>query len=213
LGSAISAEQIKRVEWPRGALPSGAIADEKKVLDRIARVALVRDEPILESRLAPPGVKPGLSALITPGKRAMAVRVNDVVGVAGFALPGNFVDVLVSLESEPGSGVRVSRIVLENILVLAAGDEAGRDETRPKVVKAVTLEVTPEQAEAVDLARSVGSLSLALRNQVDQASVKTAGATRERLLGAGPPRLPAARVANNCVEIFNGREASRQCLP
>jgi pilus assembly protein CpaB len=107
------------------------------------------------------------------------VRVNDVVGVAGFALPGNFVDILVNMQaSASGSEHAISRIVLERILVLAVAQEVGRDETRPKVVNAVTLEVTPAQAESIDLARSVGSLSLVLRNQVDPLPGVTTGATR-----------------------------------
>ena len=134
-------------------------------------MALQRGEPLIESRLAPIGTKGGLSAVVPEGKRAITVRVNDVIGVAGFALPGNFVDVMVNTQEDGGRrGDRdrsISKIVLERILVLAVAQEADRDSTKPKVVNAVTLEVSPTQAEMLDLARSVGTLSLVLRNQTD----------------------------------------------
>lgn len=217
LGASIETEAIKFIEWPRNAIPAGAFQDATALQGRVARLMIARDEPILESRLAPVGAKAGLSAVIAQGKRAITVRVNDVIGVAGFALPGNFVDVILSTQKEgPKDGQNISKIVLENILVLAVGDEAAREETRPKVVKAVTLEVSPQQAEAIDLARSVGQLSLVLRNQVDLASVKTAGITKPRLLGAieeAPPKPQAMRpTRGECVDVFNGKNVVRQCF-
>jgi len=112
------------------------------------------------------------------------VRVNDVIGVAGFALPGNHVDIVVNTQLDgDGRGDRqISKIVLEHILVLAVAQEASRDETKPRVVNAVTLELTPEQAEKLDLARSVGTLSLVLRNQVDKDGVETRGIMKPQLL-------------------------------
>ena len=186
----------------------------------------MRNEPVLEAKLAPKGTRGGLSAVIAEGKRAITVRVNDVVGVAGFALPGNYVDVIVSTKDErkPKEEQNISKIVLEQILVLAVGEEAGRDDTKPKAVKAVTLEVTPEQAEALDLARSVGQLSLVLRNQVDTVPVATQGITKDALLGFEPPApAPAVVKVRNivrraapppkeCVEVFNGRSRSEQCF-
>mgnify|MGYP003596621543 FL=1 len=123
----------------------------------------------------------GLSGVIADGKRAITVRVNDVVGVAGFALPGNLVDILVNIKDDNKNPI--SKIVLEQILVLAIAQDLGRDETKPKVVNAVTLEVTPEQAERLDLARSVGSLSLVLRNQIDKSIGSTDGVRTQDLLG------------------------------
>ena len=124
--------------------------------------------------------------MIAEGKRAMTVRVNDVVGVAGFALPGNYVDVMVNAQQERGKGEsdnQVSMTVLEQVLVLAVAQEASRDDTKPKVVSAVTLELSPEDAEKLDLARSVGTLSLVLRNQLDKKTVATSGVTKSQLLG------------------------------
>jgi len=231
LGQQILPENIKLVAWPEGAVPSGAFGDAGSLKERVVRTSVLQNEPILESKLAPTGTRGGLSAVIAEGKRAIAVRVNDVVGVGGFALPGNYVDVIVSTKDErqgKDEERAISKIVLEKILVLAVDSEAGRDETKPKVVKAVTLEVTPQEAEAIDLARSVGQLSLVLRNQVDTRSIKTGGITKNILLGIESrpaPVVPAARPVvvaraplpgpaprRQCVEVFHGRERSEQCF-
>jgi pilus assembly protein CpaB len=197
LGSRLNPDMVRLVDWPAGAMPPGAISDPKLLAARVTRASLQRGEPLMEGKLAPPGTQGGLSAVVAEGKRAMTVRVNDVVGVAGFALPGNFVDVLVNTQED---GVRnasardasISKIVLERILVLAIAQEAGRDETKPKVVNAVTLELTPQQAERLDLARSVGTLSLVLRNQADPDPVRTGGATKASLLGTPVAAVVAA---------------------
>jgi pilus assembly protein CpaB len=186
------------VKWPRGAVPQGALADPALLVGRVPRTALVRGEPLLAAKLTPEGSRGGLAAVIAPGHRAITVRVNEVIGVAGFALPGNFVDVLVSAQDDSQGARMVSRIVLERILVLAIAQEAARDETRPKVVSAVTLQVTPQEAERLDLARNVGQLSLALRNQGDSISAAARGVSRAELLGltearASPPVVPESR--------------------
>lgn len=225
LGQQLLPEHVKLIDWPGGSVPAGAFGESGELKERVLRVNLQRDEPILESKLAPVGTKGGLSAIIAEGKRAITVRVNDVVGVAGFALPGNYVDVVVNTKDDrkPKDDQSISKIVLEKILVLAVGEEASRDDTKPKAVKAVTLEVTPEQAEAIDLARSVGQLSLVLRNQVDVGPVKTGGVTKDSLLGIAPPPKvePVAKpkvVAHHpvakrqCVEVITGRERSEQCF-
>lgn len=202
LGSRLTPDMVKLVDWPTGSVPTGAFDDPKLLDGRVVKTSLQRGEPVLESKLAPVGTKGGLSSVVTEGKRAMTVRVNDVIGVAGFALPGNYVDIMVSTQTE---GVRsenrdntISKIVLERILVLAVAQEASRDETKPKVVNAVTLEVTPDQAERLDVARSVGTLSLVLRNQVDPKEAQTAGATKTLLLtgrSAAPAPAPAPKSA------------------
>jgi pilus assembly protein CpaB len=231
LGSRISTEMVRMADWPTGSVPAGAFTDLKQLSDRVAKSSLTRGEPILENKLAPVGTKGGLSAVVGEGKRAITVRVNDVIGVAGFALPGNFVDIMVNTQEEASKpddkGRNISKIVLEHILVLAVAQQANRDETKPKVVNAVTLEVTPEQAEKLDLARSVGSLSLVLRNQVDPDPARTPGATKDTLLGiAPPPQAPApvvrwrqaprqvatVRRSNNCVEVIRGASRSMECF-
>jgi pilus assembly protein CpaB len=178
LGTVITPDMLRLVQWPQGQEPAGAHAALAELQGRVITASLQRGEPVLDARLAPPGTKGGLVSLVAPGKRAMTVRVNDVVGVAGFALPGTFVDVLVSTQEDSRSGERermISKIVLERMLVLAVAQEVDRDPTKPKVVNAVTLEVTPQQAEVLDLARSVGTLSLVLRNQTEHIGACPAG--------------------------------------
>lgn len=193
-GQVLDAAMLERVSWPAHAHPPGAVVDPGVLSGRVSRTAIVRGEPVLSGKLAPEGSRGGLAAVIAPGHRAITVRVNEVMGVAGFALPGNFVDVLVTAQDDTELGRMMSRIVLERILVLAVAQEAGRDETRPKVVSAVTLEVTPQQAERLDLARHVGQLSLALRNQGDADSQASAGVSRSELLGSGRSRTEARNV-------------------
>lgn len=180
LGSSLDASMLQVVRWPASSIPPGALAEVGALDARVLRSSVLRGEPLVEGKLAPVGTKGGLSAVIGSGKRAITVKVNEVIGVAGFALPGNYVDVLVNIRDNKDKPV--SKIVLERILVLAVAQEAGRDETKPKVVSAVTVEVSPEQAEKLDLARSIGSLSLALRNQIDRDRVQTAGVRQADLL-------------------------------
>src|SRR5438552_10243188 len=239
LGSRLTPPMLKAVEWPSGSMPKGAFANPADLDSRVLRTSVLSGEPILESKLAPVGSKGGLSAVVAEGKRAMTVRVNDVVGVAGFALPGNYVDIIVNTQEENAKSgnkdQQISKIVLEHILVLAVAQESGRDETKPKVVSAVTVEVTPDQAEKLDLARSVGTLSLMLRNQVDLKLAGTDGATKAKLLNAPaepivmaqaepakPPvvKRKAVKVATapepaprtNCVEVIRGITSSSQCF-
>lgn len=170
LGSKITPQMLTAIDWPSGSVPAGAFKEIKDVQDRVVKVGVQTGEAILEGKLAPPGSQGGLSAVIAEGKRAMTVRVNDVVGVAGFALPGNYVDVMVNAQQEKnrnGEVNQISKTVLEHVLVLAVAQEANRDTTKPKVVSAVTLELSLEDSEKLDLARSVGTLSLVLRNQID----------------------------------------------
>ncbi len=236
LGQRLSPDFIKVVDWPAASLPPGAINDPHALDGRVVRASLTRGEPVLESKLTPVGTVGGLSAVIAEGKRAITVRVNDVVGVAGFALPGSYVDIIVNTmqdgkDTKPGTDrndLSISKIVLEKILVLAVAQEVNRDDTKPKVVNAVTLEVTPDQAEKIDLARSVGNLSLVLRNQVDPRPVDTAGATKSTLLKE--PVVVAAvavpvvktvqvvrhvaerRFAGQCVGVISGVDHSQECF-
>jgi pilus assembly protein CpaB len=236
LGQRITLDMLKLAEWPVGNKPQGTAGDPATIVGRVLKSSIQVGDPVTEAKLAPVGASGGLSALITEGKRAITVRVNDVIGVAGFALPGNYVDVIVSTQKESlptehsGQPQSIAKIVLERILVLAVAQEVSRDDTKPRVVNAVTLEVTPAQAENLDLARSVGTLSLALRNQVDPLDAKTDGATKRTLLNEGeapPPRpvLVAAKpvlvkpvlqkavlVKRDCVGVLNGVNMSQECF-
>jgi pilus assembly protein CpaB len=190
-GTPITPEVIGMADWPRGSVPKGSFDNPASLKDRVSNAGVSVGEPILENKLAPIGSKGGLSAVITPGKRALTVKVNEIVGVAGFALPGNYVDIMVNTQDERGNPV--SKIVLEKILVLAVAQEAERDPTKPKVVNAVTMELSPEEAEKLDLARSIGSLSLVLRNQLDSADLDSAGARRKDLLTFSDTPEPVAQ--------------------
>lgn len=239
LGSRLTPQMLQMVDWPVGSSPAGAFSDEALLADRVVKTTVMRGEPILESKLAPVGSRGGLSAVVEEGKRAITVRVNDVVGVAGFALPGNYVDIMVNTQEEGSQSNdqdrAISKIVLEHILVLAVAQEAGRDETTPKVVNAVTLEVTPDQAEKLDLARSVGTLSLVLRNQTDMDATQTMGVTKEDLLvakkaepipvpvakpepqpapkkAAAPKRARVAAAKSDCVVIIRGASKTSECF-
>ncbi len=189
LGSRLNPQMLTMVDWPSGSVPQGAFADLKDLSDRVVKTSIQRGEAILNGKLAPVGTLGGLSAVIAEGKRAMTVRVNDVVGVAGFALPGNYVDVMVSTQQDKEGAKsseekqQISKTVLERVLVLAIAQEAARDDTKPKVVNAVTLELTPQDAEKLDLARNIGTLSLVLRNQIDTRNTPTVGARKTDLLG------------------------------
>lgn len=212
-GQTLDGASMQIVDWPSSALPPGYRGDPSSLVGRVLRTALVQGEPVLAAKLAPDGVKGGLAAVISPGRRAMTVRVNEVVGVAGFALPGNHVDVLVNAQDSSDAGQAMSRIVLERILVLAVAQEAGRDEVRPRVVSAVTLEVTPQQAEMLDLARAVGQLSLVLRNQTDSARGGSIGIKRADLLGTtqpaavNSPEKPISRVVTSAPKTAEPKPA------
>jgi pilus assembly protein CpaB len=217
LGTRLEASALKVVEWPEANALAGSFKEPSALEGRVVKMTLVHGEPVIEPKLAPRGASGGLAASISEGRRAITVKVNEVVGVAGFALPGNYVDVLVNMKEDQEKPI--SKIVLERILVLAIAQEATRDDTKPKVVNAVTLEVTPEQAERLDLARSVGTLSLVLRNQIDTQALVTGGARPAALLslsktaaaeqkintGRGTPR---GRKAVGQVELLKGTQRS-----
>lgn len=232
-GSKLDPEKLSVIDWPRASAPGGSFADIKDLRDRVLKSSVQRDEAILNSKLAPLGSAGGLSAVIADGKRAMTVRVNDVVGVAGFALPGNYVDILVNTRQDAGKGNEarlITRTVLEHVLVLAVAQQAGRDDTKPKLVNAVTLELSPADAEKIDLARNVGNLSLLLRNQIDKASVATTGITTSQLFGEQPvrrdgrtkqavkvsdrsrPEPASASVKQDCVEVIQNGARRLSCF-
>ena len=238
IGAKLAPEQLKLVEWPSSSVPPGAFTDLAGLAGRVIKTSITRGEPLIEGKLAPVGTRGGLSAVVAEGKRAMTVRVNDVVGVAGFALPGNYVDIMVNTQNEGGQrgdkDKAISKIVLERILVLAVAQESDRDATKPKVVNAVTLEVSPEHAEMLDLARSVGTLSLVLRNQADPKPGDTGGATKATLLkeeiaqlvvatmpaapppvvrrAPPPPRPIVVAVERTCVEVIRGTSRTNECF-
>ena len=194
IGSKIVAEQVMVVDFPKESTPDGAYDSPEKLAGRVATTNIAAREPITDSRLAPEGTAAGLSAIIPEGYRAMTVKVDDAAGISGFIMPGTLVDVVVTIDPREGSGNQdpISKIVLQNIKVLANGQniDKPKDEREANTVKAVTLQVTPEQAEKLALASSEGKLQLVMRSQIDQGDEQTNGVNKRQLL-TGDKAIPA----------------------
>jgi pilus assembly protein CpaB len=194
IGSKIIPEQIMVVQFPKESTPDGAFDTPEKLAGRVAVVNIGARDPITDSKLAPEGTAAGLSAIIPEGYRAMTVKVDDAAGISGFIMPGTMVDVVVVIDPREGSGMQdpISKIVLQNIKVLANGQniDKPKDEREANSVKAVTLQVTPEQAEKLALASSEGKLQLMMRSQIDQGDEQTPGVNKRGLLN-GDKAMPA----------------------
>ncbi|MCA1618283.1 MAG: Flp pilus assembly protein CpaB [Acidobacteria bacterium] len=194
IGTKVAAEQLSTVQFPSNAIPEGTFDNAEKLVGRVTVTNVAAREPVTDFKLAPEGSAGGLSAVIPAGYRAMTVKVDDVIGVAGFLQPGTMVDVLTVIE-QPGqmsSGNPISKIVLQNVKVLASGQnlDKPKDEREADAVKAVTLQVTPDQAEKLALASTEGKLRLVLRNGIDQDDEQTQGADKRSLL-TGERAMPA----------------------
>jgi pilus assembly protein CpaB len=188
VGTKIIAEQIQLVQFPQESTPDGAFESVEKLAGRVAVVNIAPREPITEARLAPEGTAGGLSAIIPEGYRAMTVKVDDVVGISGFIMPGTLVDIVVVIVPNDNGALAqdpISKIVLQNIKVLANGQNIDKPESEREAnsVKAVTLLVTPEEAEKLALASSEGKLQLVMRNSIDQGDEETKGINKRGLLG------------------------------
>jgi len=185
IGTKIIPEQLTMVQFPKESTPDGTFESAEKVAGRVAVVNIQPREPITESRLAPEGSTGGLSAVIPEGFRAMTVKVDDVVGISGFIMPGTLVDVVVVMDpGDKSTQDPISKIVLQNIKVLANGQNIDKPENQRDAnsVKAVTLLVSPDQAEKLALASSEGKLQLVMRNSIDQGDEKTKGVNKRELL-------------------------------
>jgi pilus assembly protein CpaB len=195
LGTKIVAEQVTVVQFPKESTPDGTFESADKLVGRVAVMNIPAREPITESRLAPEGTAAGLSAVIPEGYRAMTVKVDDAAGISGFIMPGAFVDVVVVIDPREGSGMQdpISKIVLQNIKVLANGQNIDKPENQREAnsVKAVTLQVTPEQAEKLALASNEGKLQLVMRNQIDQGDEQTKGVNKRELITGSDRAMPA----------------------
>jgi pilus assembly protein CpaB len=202
VGAVLKEDDIKLTEWS-GAVPAGATADLDKLKGRGVITPIYAKEPLIDSRLAPKGAGGGLAAMIPPGMRAVAVRVNEVVGVAGFVVPGMRVDILISGNS-PGAATSMgtlSRTMLQNIEVLSAGQDFKKDnEGKPIMVQVVNLLVTPEQAEQLSLASTQTSIQLILRNPLDREVTKTPGTAVANLF-SGAKGIGLARPASDAPPV------------
>ena len=218
-GTPLDETALKVVSYPEEGVPSGHFQDTATLQGRVVLTNLKKNEPILESKLAPLDVRTGgVAAVMDPNKRAMAVKVNEVVGLPGFVQPGDHVDVMATFKNPKGKkgAEKITKVVLENTLVLASGTamERAKDEDGnevPKPVKVITLEVTLEEAEKLAMAENGGKLRLALRSPLNPDVKKTKGATFKDLLTSHqliPPR--PRRVQKEKVEVIRGSELKTQ---
>jgi len=195
-GTKLKRDMIKTVPYLTESLPTGYNSDRGKLEGRVAIAALKQNEAITEAKLAPTSVEVGgVSAIVKPGRRAVAVKGDKVIGLSGFILPGNSVDVLVTL-TDPRTKSEVTKTVLEKIPVLATGTEIQEnDKGDPAPVDVYTLEVTPEEAEKLALAATQGKIQFALRNVTDKEPVLTRGATIPQTLSSlrAPEPSPAPK--------------------
>jgi pilus assembly protein CpaB len=208
MGTLLAAADVKLVAWPASNPVAGAFSTTEEVVNRGLVAGVVANEPLTGSKVAAREAGAGLPPIITPGMRAVSVKVDDVVGVAGFVVPGTRVDVVVTINQQQQS---VARVVVANIQVLAAGtkiDQQQARDGRPVPATVVTLLVTPEQAERISLASSVGRITLALRNPLDTAATETAGTRVSALLGRPEEPPPAAAVPR-----AQPRERARAATP
>ncbi len=196
LGASLRPEDVRTIDWPAESVPAGAFEHVEDVVGRGLIQPVVQNEAILPNKLASKDAGAGLAPVIRPGYRALSVRVNDVIGVAGYVLPGTHVDVVVTISPTAQAGDMTSKVVLTNVEVLGSGTKIERDteQGKPIAVSVVTLLVNPAEAEKLTLASTEGKIQLALRNPLDPAAPATPGIRPAALLGYVSPR-PVARVA------------------
>lgn len=211
VGEVVGEEDVRLVSWPSDAVPEGYAATANDVVGRGVITSVRINEPLLQSKLAELGSGGGLPITIPSGMRAVSVRVDDVIGVAGFVLPSTRVDVLVTL-TPPGSEDTRSRVILQNVQAVAAGQEIQRTEDgTPMTVTVITLLVSPEDAERLVLAAAQGRIQMALRNTLDVDSTDTSGSRVSSLLTQPRRSAPVRRTAAptpepppSVVEFFRG---------
>jgi len=215
-GIALAAGSVKIVSWPRELIPPQSASTLQQVEGRVAVTPISNGEPVLFSKLAPVGTAAGLSSLLDESKRALTVRVDDVSGVAGFVHPRDKVDILVDMKMQSGTD-SFSKTILQNITVMTIGQTWEQKENKPVVVNTVTLEVTPEQAEILNLASSEGKIRLALRGRRKETIVETTGVASSQLFAGVKNEKPDPTKAEpqkeeRTVEVIKGLERTKASL-
>jgi pilus assembly protein CpaB len=197
IGTELRAEDLRVIEWPANAVPANSISDPKEIVGRGLILPVIQNEPILPMKLASKEAGAGLPPSIPPGLRAVSVRVNEVIGVAGYVLPGTRVDVVATVNPGDRHEEMTSKVILTNVQVLAAGTKIERDTERnkPMPVSVVTLLVDPDESERLTLAASEGKIQLALRNPLDKTTTVTHGVRPAMLLGMAVPVRKVASAA------------------
>jgi pilus assembly protein CpaB len=195
-GESIDRAAVEARDWPVPTVPAGAFNSIDSALGRVARVPIFKGEPIVPGRLAPVGTGSGLEVKITPGKRAMAVKIDDVAGLSGLIQPNSRVDVLVTLRDAANNARQVAKLFMENMRVLSVGTQTQRgNDGRPISATTATLEVTPDEAERLAVAMSQGTIQLVLRGYGDPDNVNTSGATSTEVLSSMRANQPAPNPA------------------
>jgi pilus assembly protein CpaB len=211
---AIKKGLIKTMPWPKASVPVGAFSSSQQVIGKVNRVKILANEPILESRLAGEGA--GLTVRLEPGKRAIATRVDEIIGVSGFIVPDDRVDII--LTTTPlgaNADAKISKIVMQNKRVLSVAQSTEQKDGKPQLARSITLEVTPEEAERLSLASTEGQITMTLRGLGDDVAVTTVGANKRDLLAlaAAPVRKGLAAPAvvapdKYRVEVIHGSNRS-----
>ena len=218
-GTAITAQQVKGVTWPQEVIPPNSAATMREIENRVVKVPIPQGNPVLFSMLAPVGTAAGLSGILDDGKRALTVKVDEVAGVAGFIHPGDHVDVLMDMAMKTqGQQEHFSKTILHDITILTTGQIwEQKGDNKPMVVNTVTLELSPEQAEVLNLASNNGKIRLALRNRNNKTVAQTPGVTTSVLInGANTQKESAVAVQpvrqERRVEVIKGLDRSEAQL-
>jgi pilus assembly protein CpaB len=227
IGAEIRREDVRVVDWPETALPANAISNPQEVIGRGIIMPMIQNEPFLPLKLSSKDGGGGLPPAIPPGLRAVSVKVNEVIGVAGYVLPGTRVDVVATVSPTQQPTDMTSKVILTNVQVLAAGTKIERDteKNKPIAVTVVTLLVDPTEAEKLTLAANEGKVQLALRNPLDKESPVTKGIRPAVLVGMAPTgsrpvtrvataarQAPAPLPAEPTVEIIRGDKRAHEVV-
>ena len=222
LGTVLTAEDVKLVGWPGGLLPEGYSSSVEEVLGRGVITNVVLNEPLISRKIALKEAGGGLPIVIPEGMRGVSVRVDDVISIAGFVLPGTRVDVMVTLDQGNQSDNPVTKLILQNVPVLTSGQVVERDiNGEPIQVTVITLLVSPEHAEQLVLAATRGRIQLALRNTLDIDSVTTEGArlnglvpAQQQVVRSSAPRraTPPPSTPSRQIEVWRGNEVETETL-
>jgi len=230
LGASLRPEDVRTIDWPAESVPAGAFEHVEDVVGRGLIQPIVQNEAILPNKLASKDAGAGLAPVIRPGYRALSVRVNDVIGVAGYVLPGTHVDVLATATPTTSEVDTTTKVVLTNVQVLAAGTKMEQDaeQGKPMAVNVVTLLVSPDEAERLTLGATQGKIQLALRNPLDKTEPETPGIRPAVLLGVAKAaqarttgnashsrpvaNVAAAQTAEPTVEIIRGDKRAEEVV-
>jgi pilus assembly protein CpaB len=218
-GTAIIGQAVKAVTWPQEVIPPNSAATMREIEGRVVKVPIPQGNPVLFSMLAPVGTAAGLSGILEDGKRALTVKVDEVAGVAGFVHPGDHVDVLMDMDMKSqGQQEHISKTILHDVMILTTGQIwEQKGDNKPMVVNTVTLELTPDDAETLNLASNNGKIRLALRNRNNKTVAQTSGVTTSNLINGANAKKESNVAAQPArldkrVEVIKGLERSEAKL-